>query len=316
MPGSVIHVYHESADYLVDRIKTIAPLRPVIGLKTPVALRAAIPEIEILFAPMPPRDGWAAAEKLRLVQLLGAGVDQLLPSPDLPSHVQVAGVRGEFAAEVTEHALALMLSHARGLPAFADAQRAKKFEAVPRAMIAGERVTIIGNGEIGKRIARASLALDLRVRVVSRTGEGETVPGAELVARDALASAIGDAKFVVIAVPLTPATTRLFDASMIAHMRSEAYLVNVARGGIVDEAALAEALSAGRLGGAALDVFDEEPLAPEHPLWGVPRLTITPHVAGLGLSYIERCIDVLMTNVAALEAGAPLKGLINRDVGY
>lgn len=312
----MIHVYHESADYLVDRIKTIAPLRPVIGIKTPVALRAAMPEIEILFAPMPPRDGWAAAEKLRFVQLLGAGVDQLLPSPDLPAHVEVAGARGVFASEVAEHALALMLSHARGLVEFADAQRAKKFEAAARATIAGERVTIVGNGEIGKRIARACLALDLRVRIVSRTGEGETVAGAELVARDALASAVGDAKFVVIAVPLTPATAKLFDASLLAHMRPEAYLVNVARGGIVDETALADALSAGRLGGAALDVFDEEPLPPDHPLWTVPRLTITPHVAGLGMHYIERCIDVLMTNVAALEAGAPLKGLINRDVGY
>jgi phosphoglycerate dehydrogenase-like enzyme len=316
MPGSVIHVYHESADYLVDRIKTVAPLRPVIGIKTPVALRSAMPDIDILFAPMPPRDGWAAADKLRLVQLLGSGVDQLLPSPDLPPHVVVAGVRGVFAAEVAEHALALMLSHARGLGALADAQAAKKFEAAPRETIAGERVTIIGNGEIGKRIARASLALDLRVRIVSRTGTGETVAGAELVARDALHSAIGDARFVVIAVPLTPATARLFDATALAHMRPNAYLVNVARGGIVDETALAEALSAGRLGGAALDVFDEEPLPPDHPLWTVPRLTITPHVAGLGMHYIERCIDVLMTNVAALEAGAPLKGLINRDVGY
>jgi phosphoglycerate dehydrogenase-like enzyme len=316
MPGSVIHVYHESADYLVERIKQVAPLRPVIGIKTPVALRAALADIEILFAPMPPRDGWAAADKLKLVQLLGSGVDQLLPSPDLPAHVEVAGVRGLFAPEVAEHALALMLAHARGLAALGDAQRAKKFEATPTAAIAGERVTIVGNGEIGKRLARATHALDLRVRIVSRTGKGDTLPGTELVPREALASAIGDAKFVVIAVPLTPATAKLFDAAMLGHMRSDAYLVNVARGGIVDETALAEALSVGRIAGAALDVFDEEPLPPDHPLWTVPRLTITPHVAGLGIDYVERCIDVLMTNVAALEADAPRKGLINRDVGY
>lgn len=314
----MIHVYHESADYLVERIKQVAPLRPVIGIKTPVALRAALPDIEILFAPMPPRDGWAAADKLKLVQLLGSGVDQLLPSPDLPPHVEVAGVRGLFAPEVSEHALALMLAHARGLAALGDAQRAKKFEATPKAAIAGERVTIVGHGEIGMRLARATYALGMRVRIVSRTGaaRGETLPGTELVACDGLASAIGDAKFVVIAVPLTPATAKLFDAAMLGHMRPDAYLVNVARGGIVDETALADALSAGRIAGAALDVFDEEPLPPDHALWTVPRLTITPHVAGLGIDYVERCIDVLMTNVAALEADAPRKGLIDRDVGY
>lgn len=312
----MIHVYHESAPYLVERIKRVDPLRSVIGIQTPVALRAALPEIEILFAPMPPRDGWASAERLRLIQLLGSGVDQLLPSPDLPPQVEVAGVRGAFAADVAEHALALMLAHARGLASYAELQRAKRFEAAARPAIAGERVTIVGNGEIGRRLARAMAALELRVRVVSRTGRGETVPGVELVPGDALAAAVSDAKFIVIAVPLTPATTDLFDASMLGRLRPDAYLVNVARGGIVDETALAEALSAGRLAGAALDVFDEEPLGPEHPLWTVPRLTITPHVAGLGVAYVERCVEVLLQNVSAIEAGVPRKGLIDRDVGY
>ena len=312
----MIHVYHESAPYLVERIKRVEPLRPVIGIETPGALRATLPEIEILFAPMPPRDGWAAAERLRLIQLLGSGVDQLLPSPDLPARVEVAGVRGVFAADVAEHALALMLAHARGLASYAELQRAKRFEATARPAIGGEPVTIIGNGEIGRRLARATLALEMRVRVVSRTGRGETVPGVELVSGDALASAVADAKFVVIAVPLTPATTNLFDATLLRRLRPDAYLVNVARGGIVDETALAEALSAGRFAGAALDVFDEEPLTPDHPLWTVPRLTITPHVAGLGVAYVERCIGVLLQNVSALDAGAPRKGLIDRDVGY
>jgi phosphoglycerate dehydrogenase-like enzyme len=316
MPGSVIHVYHESADYLVDLIKHVEPLRPVIGIKTPVALRAALSEIEILFAPAPPRDGWAGADKLRLIQLLGSGVDQLLPSPDLPAHVEVAGVRGAFAAEVAEHALALMLAHVRGLASLGEAQRAKKFEAIPRPALAGQLVTIVGNGAIGQRLARACLALDMRVRIVSRTGRGEAPAGSELVPCEALATAISDANLVVIAVPLTPATTNLFDAAVLDHMRSDAYLINVARGGIIDENALADALSAGRLGGAALDVFGEEPLASDHRLWSVPHLTITPHVAGLGVDYIERCIAVLMTNVAALETGASRKSLIDRDVGY
>ena len=309
-------MYHESADYLVERIKRVAPMQRVIPLETPIALRAALGEIEVLFAPMPPRDGWAGAERLRLIQVLGTGVDTLLPSPDLPPQVEIAGVRGVFAPDVAEHALALLLAHARRLPQLLDAQRGRSFEATPRPSIAGEVVTIVGGGEIGRRVARATTALDMRVRVVSRTGRGELQPGVELLPADALASAVSDARFVVIAVPLTPATTNLFDARMLARMRSDAYLINVARGGIVDEAALVEAVSARRLGGAALDVFAEEPLPPDHVLWTVPGITITPHVGGLGIGYIERCIEALLANVAALEGGTPRRGVVDRDVGY
>jgi phosphoglycerate dehydrogenase-like enzyme len=156
----------------------------------------------------------------------------------------------------------------------------------------------------------------MRIRVVSRTGRGEALAGVELWPADALASAVSDARFVVLAVPLTPATTNLFGADMLARMRPEGYLINVARGGIVDEAALAEAVSAGRLAGAALDVFAEEPLPRDHVLWTVPGITITPHVGGLGVRYIERCIEALLANVAALQAGTPLRGLVDRNVGY
>jgi phosphoglycerate dehydrogenase-like enzyme len=103
---------------------------------------------------------------------------------------------------------------------------------------------------------------------------------------------------------------------MLSRMRPDAFVVNVARGGIVDEYALADALSAGRLGGAALDVFADEPLPAEHPLWNVPRLAITPHIAGLGERYIERCVDVLLANARALDGGTPRQGLVDRHVGY
>ena len=308
-------MYHESAEYLATLILGSGCAHEVIPLKTPVALRSALAEIEILFAPSPPRDGWAGADKLRLVQLLGSGVDQLLPSPDLPPHVEVAGVRGLFAADVAEHALAMMLAHSRKLVQLIDDQRAKKFEPTPRGSLAGQPLTIVGYGEVGRRLGRVAVALGMQVMAVSRTGKNPE-PGVDLVASDFLTEAVAGARFVVIAVPLTPATMHLFSASLIGRMRSDAYLVNVARGGVVDETALADALSAGRLGGAALDVFVDEPLPPDSPLWTTPRLTITPHVAGLGERYIERCIEVLLANVAALEGDTARTGVIERDVGY
>lgn len=310
-----MHVYHESAEYLAGLIRAVAPHLEVVTLKTPVALRSALSEIEVLFAPSPPRDGWAGAARLRLIQMLGSGVDHLLPSPDLPASVEVAGVRGLFAADVSEHALALMLAHARRLVQLADDQRAKRFEPAPRGTLAGEALTIVGFGEVGRRLARATVALDMRVTAVSRTGTGE-LSGVDVVTTDRLIEKVRYARYVVIAAPLTPATTNLFDASLLRRMREDAFLINVARGGIVDEVALADVLSAGRLGGAALDVFVDEPLPPDSPLWSVPRLVITPHVAGLGERYIERCVEVLLTNVAALAAETARVGLVDRDVGY
>lgn len=315
MPGTVVHVYHESAHYLAGLVRDAAPHLEVVALTTPGALRAALPDIEILFAPSPPRDGWAAAKRLRLIQLLGAGVDHLLPSPDLPASVEIAGVRGVFAADVAEHALALVLAHARGLAQLADDQRAKRFEPRPRGTLAGETLAIVGFGEVGRRLARAAVALDMKVTAISRTGRGE-MPGVEVVAADRLVDTVRRARYIVIAAPLTPATTRLFDAALLARLREDAFLVNVGRGGIVDETALASALSAGRLAGAALDVFTDEPLPPDSPLWTVPRLVISPHIAGFGERYIERCVDVLVANVAALVTGAPPTGRIDRDVGY
>ncbi len=311
----MIHVYHESADYLVELVRRVAPQRPVIGVKTPDAFARVLGEIEVLFAPTPPPDGWAGARRLRLIQLLGVGADTLLPSRDLPAHVEIAGMRGVFAADVVEHALALMLAHVRRLPELAEQQRAGQWEPTPRPTLAGQRMTIIGYGAVGQHLARVARAIGMQVRAVSRTG-AQREAGVEVVAVSSLARAVADAAFIVIAVPLTPETRGLLDAALLDQLRPDAFIVNVARGGIVDEDALSRALFAGRLGGAALDVLETEPLPAESPLWTVPGLVITPHVAGLGERYVERCVEVLLANVAALEAGTPRQGLVSRDVGY
>lgn len=317
MPLFVIHVYHESADYLVDLVRRRAPQRGVIGVSTPDALAEIVGEIEVLFAPTPPREGWANAARLRLIQLLGVGADTLLPSPDLPAHIEVAGVRGVFAPDVAEHVLALMLAHVRRLPLLAEQQRVHQWEPAPRPTLAGQRLTIVGYGAVGQHLARVARALGMQVRAVSRTGsQSNRDADIEVAAVSSLVDAVADAAFIVIAAPLTPQTRGLFDDSLLDSLRADAFLVNVARGGIVDECALARALSAGRLAGAAFDVFESEPLPADSPLWTVPRLVITPHIAGLGDRYIERCVDALLANVAALEAGRPRQGVVDRDVGY
>lgn len=314
----MIHVYHGMAEHLAKLVAEAAPARSVVALTSPDALAAALPEIEVLFAPTPPRTGWSNAKQLRLIQLLGVGADTLLPSPDLPDAVEIGVMRGAFAADVAEHALALMLAHTRRLPELLDLQRTHRFIATPRPTLAGKHVVIVGFGAVGQRLARASRALDMTVTAVSRTGRGAPAAAESMtvVATERLAEVLPTADHVVIAAPLTPATRGMFDAAMLARLPSHAYVICVARGGIVDETALLDALSAGRLSGAALDVFAEEPLPADSPLWEAPRMTITPHVAGLGEGYLERCIEALLVNVIALENGRPRKGLVDRHVGY
>lgn len=298
-----IHVYHERAEVIRAAVLAAAPDREVIALASREALAAAMPAIEVLFAPDPPRAGWAGAARLRLIQLLGAGVDQLLPSPDLPAQVEVAGVRGVFAAEVAEHAIAMILALRKRLPELLDDQRARRWRQRPRGSVAGEAVTVVGAGEIGGRVARLCEALGMRVTVVSRT-------------RGDLAAALDGARYLVVTAPLTPGTANLIDAAALARLPAGAFVIGVGRGGVIDEAALDAALRSGRLGGAALDVFVDEPLPPEHPLWTAPGMIATSHVAGYGERYVERCVQVLLENVAALEAGAPRRGLVDRAAGY
>ncbi len=308
----MIHVYHEDALDLARTIQRVEPDRRVVAVTTRDELAARIGELEIVFAPMPPREGWGGAHQLQLIQLLGAGVDQLLPSTDLPARVEVAGVRGVFAPDVAEHALAMMLVHARRIPELLELQRTHRFVGEPRPTLAGQTVAILGLGEVGRHLARTAGALGMTVRGLSRTGhpcEGIDVTADPL-------EAVRGARYVVVTLPLTPATRHLVDRRLLAALDPEAFVVNVGRGGVVDEAALVTALREGRLAGAALDVFETEPLASESALWDVPGLVITPHVAGFGEHYVDRCIGVLLDNARRLDDGTPRRCLVDRAAGY
>jgi phosphoglycerate dehydrogenase-like enzyme len=206
--------------------------------------------------------------------------------------------------------IATMLALVRRLPESLDDQRARRWHPGARPRVAGKTLAILGHGEIGKRIARAATALDMRVIAISRRG------GDGALAVDRLADALADAHVLVVAAPLTPATIGLIDAEMLARLPAGSYLVDVARGGIVVEGAILDALRAGHLAGAALDVFATEPLPPDHPLWSTPNAIVTPHIAGWGERYLERCVDVLAANVDRLDAGAPRIHLVDRAAGY
>ena len=309
-----LHLYHQSVELLVTEVKKRAPHRRVVALDTPEALAAALPEITVLCAPVPPREGWSHAQKLRLIQLLGVGADMLLPSLDLPRAVEVATLRGVFAAEVTEHVLAMMLALVRAVPTLVARQHVREWVQFGSGTLAGKTIGLVGLGAIGSRLARAATALDMRVLATRRT-LGTSVRHVERVyAAGDLDEMLRESDFVVVCVPKTVETTRLFDRARFLGMKPGAILVNVARGGIVDEDALLEALSSGHLGGAAIDVFAEEPLPPSNALWTAPNTIVTPHVAGWGRDYVVRSVEVLLENVSRREADARRGVLVDRTV--
>jgi D-2-hydroxyacid dehydrogenase (NADP+) len=247
----------------------------------------------------------ALPERVRWVQLPSAGVEQWLDRIDRQR--QWTSATGAFGPPVAEHALMLMLAGSRRLADFA---RATTWTRPPIRPLEGATVAIIGTGSIGRALIELLEPFRAQVLAVTRRGRDGTIP----------IERVGDvwphAHFVVIAAPATPATRHLVGAAELAAMREDAWLVNVARGSLVDTDALVAALAESSIAGAALDVTDPEPLPDGHPLWIEPRALITPHVANPDSTLSHYLAYLVRENVARLDAGEPLNSLIDPDAGY
>lgn len=263
-----------------------------------------------------------AGPGLRWVHSGAAGVGGSLTPELLARDVVFTNSAGIHGPPVAETALAFLLHFARGLDHAIAAQGEGRWGRGP--FDAGEgsvrelgrsTVGIVGLGGIGQAVARRVGALGAEVVGVRRR-RGE-VAGVEVLAGDgALEKLLARSHYVVLAAPETPETRGLMDRAALAGMRPEAVLVNVARGGLVDEDALADALEAGRIRGAALDVFSAEPLPAGHRLWRTPRLLITPHVSGYSRAFWEREAALLEENLRRWAAGEPLRNVVDKGAGY
>lgn len=247
------------------------------------------------------------------IHSIQAGVDRF-PFETLADRAVVltnsTGIHGDFVGETVA---GYLLSFARRLHQ-ASRNQSDRTWARPDwdegFTVAGTTLCVVGLGTLGQGIAEKADALDIEVTGVKRTVE--PVPNvARVHPQGELLEAIGEADFVALAVPLTDATEGLIGADEFEAMRSDAYLINVSRGPIVDTDALVGAIREGSIGGAALDVFDEEPLPRESPLWDLPNVFITPHIAGVSREYYVRVARLVRENLANLEAGSPL---VNRVV--
>jgi phosphoglycerate dehydrogenase-like enzyme len=249
------------------------------------------------------------AAKLRFIQAIGAGTDQF-PRDELAKRgIRLASARGVNARAVAEHAMALILALSRRLPEARDNQARRVWRqmigdlAQREDELAGKTLLIVGLGDIGGRLARLAKAFDMRVVGLRRNSAAGQGAADALHTMDELKSLLPEVDFVALSCPLTPETENLIDAEALARMKPSAHLVNVARGRVVDEAALIEALSARRIAGAALDVTVEEPLAPNSPLWAMEHALITPHTAGETRRYEDNVIEILRDNLERLWRG-------------
>lgn len=291
-----------------------AGLRAVF-LRTAAALEAALPEVELLLLGRPPRLDWSGAQRLRLLHVAGAGVDPLFPARGLREQVVITNSRGAMADAVRDHVLALVFAFARDLPRAFAQQAARSWQTYSREPIRNQRLCVVGLGEIGSRVASAGIALGFRVSGVCRSAR--PFPGVEPV-RDVaeLSAAFAEADYVVLCLPLTSSTRGLCDDALLGALSPRAVLIDVSRGGIVDEGALERRLRAGQLRGAALDVFAEEPLPPNSPLWTCPGLLITPHSAGSIPTYFEAVVALFVDAVERLTRGEQPRTLVSRTAEY
>jgi phosphoglycerate dehydrogenase-like enzyme len=274
-----------------------------------------IAEAEVLVTGhVPAHDLAARAPRLRWIQSTNAGVDDVLPV--LPRGVlltNASGVHGPKGAEFALTAL-LMLNHA--VPHFVTCQRERRWEVRFTSTIGGRTVVVVGLGALGAAVAGLCRRFGLRVLGVRR--DARPVRGVEKVYPTArLLEALARADFVVVTLPLTSATRGLIGRKALDALPRHAGLVNLGRGPVVDNDALAEKLGRGELAGAVLDVFDQEPLPADSPLWATPNLVITPHCAvDDGPRYVDRCLDVFFDNARRYLAGRPLRNRVDPARGY
>ena len=312
----VIHACVSDEEWVRERISRVAGASGRRVEHVPAdRLEPSLDSMDVLLCAEPPRIDWSRATRLRLLQFMGSGIETLWPATGLPAAVEIANARGIHLPEMRGHALGLMLAFERRLFALAEAQRERRWSPAAAGSLGGKTVAVLGLGEVGRSLAVACAALGMHVvgvRAVPRpTASVERVYGPEDLDR-----ALRAADYVVVLVPLTERTRGLLDARALAVLRPSAVVVHLSRGGVVDEGALCDALRERRLAGAALDVLEREPLPPESPLWSVPGLVITPHVAGRFRGYLERAVALLLENVERVERGAEAKTRVHRERRY
>ncbi len=332
----VLSVHHFSEEQL-DKLRAVSP-RLVVEQRTvhnDQELEEVLDdEVEVLFTFFASFDP-ALAPRLRWIQLNSAGVDHILDAPIMESDVIITTASGIHAPPIAEYVLAFMLSHIRKFPQMLRYQMRrewpkKRWKVLLGGELRGKTVGIVGYGSIGREVGRLAKAFGMRVVATKRSaGErrdtgywiaGAGDPEASLLDRlyppEGLQEMLAECDFVVIAVPLTSETMRAIGEEELRAMKPSSFLVNIARGEIIDEPILIRALKEGWISGAGLDVFAQEPLPKDSELWDMENVIISPHIAAATPCYDERATDLFAENLRRYLAGEELLNVVDRKRGY
>jgi phosphoglycerate dehydrogenase-like enzyme len=285
----------------------------------------ALPDADVVVTGGLTDDELARAGRLRWFSSVAAGLDDMAAPALLARGVAVTNASGVHGPNIAEHVLAMILMFTRGMPRLLRAQLARRWERNLTSRsdgpgeLTGKTLLVVGLGRIGEAIAARARPFGVRIVAVKHdpsTRHDGGVAVDELLGMDALDEALGRADHVCLTVPLTRETHHLMDARRLARLRAGAFLYNVSRGAVIDEAALVAALRAGKLAGAGLDVFEEEPLPPTSPLWDLDNVILTPHVAGATPLYYDRAAALFADNLEHFLAGQPLRNRFDPARGY
>jgi phosphoglycerate dehydrogenase-like enzyme len=287
------------------------------------AADALLPDAEVVIGWAVNAGNFSTAQRLRWVHATAAGVGLLMFPAMIASDVIVTNSRGLHADAMAEHTLGVMLSFVRQLHRSRDAQRERRWAqeemwTVPPEFgtLAGSTLLLVGLGAVGGAIASRARSLGVRVIAVRRNPRPDPAPADEQWSIAELPRLLPRADWLVLAAPLTDDTRHLIGAKELSLLKRSAVLVNVGRGHLVDEPALVAALSTGTLGGAALDVFEQEPLSVDSPLWEMTNVLLTPHVSGLAPDYWGRAMVMFEDNLRRFTEGRPLLNVVDKKAGY
>ena len=324
---------------LLDSLRAVSPRLRIMqqtchGDQEVAAALAGRTDVEVLYTFHVPAEVLDVAPNLRWVQLHSAGADHLLDHSLLQSDLPVTNSSGIHATPIAEYVFASMLAHRWRVPFWTRCQRegewpTNRWNLYARPELRDAALGIVGYGSIGREVGRLGRAFGMRVLALRRSSgtaeSGYAVadtgdPGGFAPHRfyppEALHDLLAESDYVVIALPLTRATHHIIGEAELQAMKTTGFLVNIARGPIVDEAALAKALAEGWIAGAGLDVFEEEPLPPDSPLWDLENLLMSPHVAGFTPRYDERATALFAQNLARYLSGQVHINRVARVQGY
>jgi len=319
----------------LERIREAAPESRIVNLSVEGLADGPVDDVEVLLR------GWLVAEAfdrllaraphLTWVHSATSGVERALTPAALARDVLVTNARGVFSRPIAEHVLLMILAVSRHLPELLELQRERTWQPLEGRELRELTIGIVGYGSLGRSVASLASAFGARVVALRRrpdSGQGPVASEGDddgfpfepridkVVGPDRLHELLAESDIVVLAAPLTAETEGMIDEAAVASMKRDAWLINVARGRLVDDTALVRALRDNRIGGAALDTFRDEPLPPGSPYWELQNVILTPHTAWSSARVLDRSIDLFCDNLVRFSRGEPLRNVVDPAAGY